>query len=93
MVYPGVDGFEVEPSELMLGSAHLALEARCFRSANLATVLPCGLDIEFQLRESLDGCSAVAAACVWDDRDVPAEILYRVLAPVAGDQLATTGGI
>ena len=45
------------------------------------------------LGDTVETLTRVYAHWLRDDRDVPAEILDRVLAPAAGDQLATTAGI
>lgn len=45
------------------------------------------------LGDTVETLTRVYAHWLRDDREVPAEILDRVLAPAAGDQLATTAGI
>ena len=45
------------------------------------------------LGDTVETLTRVYAHWLRDDRDVPAEILDRVLAPSAGDQLATTTAI
>jgi hypothetical protein len=45
------------------------------------------------LGDTVETLTRVYAHWLRDDRDVPADILDRVLAPSAGDQLATTTAI